>query len=157
MIHTHPSSLPTIPGVYLFKAVDGTIVYIGKAKNLRVRVRSYFTACKTDWKVKALIDEHDHIAHIPTATEHQALILEAQLIQQYQPKYNRLLKEGQPFVYIVYTTNAKLRQAFLFFLRLQNASGGWGDKPGTPFDCEHSALVIQALVSAVDSIILEHT
>ena len=71
----------------------GTVLYIGKALNLQSRVGSYFTNYAKDWKVKALIDEHVTINHILTNTEHDALVLEAQLIQEYQPKYNRLLKK----------------------------------------------------------------
>jgi len=97
-----PQGLPKLPGVYLFKNAQDEIIYIGKAKNLSNRVRSYFTNYKTDWKITSLIDEHETIAHVVTATEHDALVLEASLIGQYQPKYNSLLKEGQPFVYIVY-------------------------------------------------------
>lgn len=98
-----PQGLPKLPGVYLFKDAHGVVIYIGKAKNLNNRVKSYFTNYKTDWKITSLIDEHETIAHVVTATEHEALVLEASLIGQYQPKYNRLLKEGQPFVYIFYT------------------------------------------------------
>jgi excinuclease ABC subunit C len=95
--------LPKLPGVYLFKGDDNAVLYVGKAANLNNRVRSYFSAYKTDWKVKALLDEYRRIDHIVTATSHEALVLEAHLVQQYQPKYNRLLKEGQPFVYIMCT------------------------------------------------------
>lgn len=102
MKYTRPS-LPKLPGVYLFKDAEGKLLYIGKALNLHDRVGSYFSNYKTDWKVKALLDEYATINHIVTHTEHDALILEAQLIQEYQPKYNRLLKEGNPFVYIRYT------------------------------------------------------
>lgn len=98
-----PPPLPKAPGVYLFKDAHGTVLYIGKAVNLQARVNSYFANYARDWKIKALIDEHATIAHIVTNTEHDALVLEAQLIQEYQPKYNRLLKEGNPFIYIRYT------------------------------------------------------
>lgn len=98
-----PLSLPKLPGVYLFKDANGAIIYIGKAVNLQARVNSYFTNYAKDWKIKALVDEHASISHILTNSEHDALVLEAQLIQEYQPKYNRLLKEGNPFIYIKYT------------------------------------------------------
>jgi excinuclease ABC subunit C len=95
--------LPKLPGIYMFKGSDITVLYVGKASNIHNRVRSYFGAYDRDWKIKALLDEHVTIDHIVTATTHEALVLEAHLIQQYQPKYNRLLKEGQPFVYIMCT------------------------------------------------------
>jgi excinuclease ABC subunit C len=95
--------LPKLPGVYLFKNSRGEIVYIGKAVNLQERVGTYFANYKTDWKIKALLDEYTTVDYIVTATEHDALILEAQLVQEHQPKFNRLLKEGNPFLYIRYT------------------------------------------------------
>jgi excinuclease ABC subunit C len=100
---TNISTLPKLPGVYLFKGKDAAVLYIGKAANLAHRVASYFNAHNRDWNIKALLEEHTHIDHIVTHTAHEALVLEAHLIQQYQPKYNRLLKAGQPFVYILCT------------------------------------------------------
>lgn len=98
-------TLPTLPGVYIFKNNENEIIYIGKAKNLKDRVSSYF-ANKTDWKVKALIEEATHLEHIITKTEIEALLLEAQLIQQHKPKFNVLLKAGTPFLYLVITDTA---------------------------------------------------
>ncbi len=95
--------LPQAPGVYLFKNSDEGILYIGKAQSLKNRISSYFSNYKKDWKVTALIDEHESIEHIITPTTHDALVIEAKLIQEYQPKYNRLLKDGNPFVYIQLT------------------------------------------------------
>ena len=94
--------LPDVSGVYLFKRGD-EIIYVGKAKSLRKRVASYFAKQHADWKVQALIREHSRIDHIVTHTEIEAQLLEAQLIKQHQPKYNVLLKSGQPFVYILFT------------------------------------------------------
>jgi excinuclease ABC subunit C len=96
--------LPSSSGVYLFKNRDNTIIYVGKAKSLKKRVASYFQNYEKDWKIKALIDEHTSIDHIITKSEPEALILEAQLIKQHQPKFNVLLKSGQPFVYLLFTT-----------------------------------------------------
>jgi excinuclease ABC subunit C len=95
--------LPNSPGVYLFKDPQGVIIYIGKAKELKKRVGSYFQKQTSDWKVKALIDEHASIDYIPTENEIDALLLEAQLIQERKPKFNVLLKSGQPFVYVQFT------------------------------------------------------
>ena len=96
-------ALPVLPGIYLFKDAQGTVLYIGKAKNLRKRVQSYFIKQKSDWKVAELIKEHATIAHIVTKNETEALLLEAQLVREYQPQYNVLLKSGQPFVYLLIT------------------------------------------------------
>lgn len=99
-----PSVLPLLPGVYLFKK-DTEILYIGKAKLLKKRVASYFSKRSTDWKIDALLSEHTHIEHIITRNETEALLLEAQLIRDNKPKFNVLLKSGQPFVYILFTND----------------------------------------------------
>jgi excinuclease ABC subunit C len=96
-------SLPSLPGIYLFKNRENQIIYVGKAKSLKKRVQSYFHKKEKDWKVKALIEEHATIDHIVTHSEPEALILEAQLIKEHQPKFNVLLKSGQPFVYFLFT------------------------------------------------------
>jgi excinuclease ABC subunit C len=97
------ATLPTSPGIYLFKDAQGTPLYIGKAKNIRIRVRSYFKKYTTDWKIESLIKEHSTVDYILTANEHEALLLEAQLVNEHKPRYNVLLKEGQPYLYILVT------------------------------------------------------
>jgi excinuclease ABC subunit C len=99
-------SIPKLTGVYLFKDAQGAIIYIGKAKNLHHRVNSYFHKYNTDWKVKQLIDEYADIDYILTPTEMESLLLEAELVQKYKPKFNVLLKEGQPFLYILFTPSS---------------------------------------------------
>lgn len=95
---------PTKPGVYFFKDSTGEIIYIGKATSLRQRLNSYFAESKViDWKTTALLDEYADIDYVVTSTEMEASLLEAQLIAAHQPKYNVLLKDGQPFVYILFT------------------------------------------------------
>jgi excinuclease ABC subunit C len=96
-------SIPKLTGVYLFKDAQNAIIYIGKAKNLHHRVHSYFHKYNTDWKIKHLIDEYIDVDYILTATETESLLLEAELVQKYKPKFNVLLKEGQPFLYILFT------------------------------------------------------
>lgn len=100
---TSAHSLPSLPGIYLFKDKSLKVIYIGKAKNLKKRVGSYRTNAKKDWKVQALIDEHLQIDYIVTHSEIEASLLEAQLIGQHKPKYNVLLKNGHPFIYILFT------------------------------------------------------
>lgn len=99
-------SLPLLPGVYLFKNSRGTVLYVGKAKLLRKRVASYFTKRETDWKVHALLEETDAINYVLTSSETEALLLEADLVKKYQPKYNVLLKSGNPFLYLLITDEA---------------------------------------------------
>lgn len=98
-------SIPKLTGVYLFKDAQETIIYIGKAKNLHDRVNSYFQKYNTDWKINQLINEYADIDYILTPTETESLLLEAELVQKYKPKFNVLLKEGQPFLYILFTPN----------------------------------------------------
>ena len=96
-------TFPKLPGIYLFRNKVGQVLYIGKAKSLYQRVNSYFQKYNSDWKVASLLDEYADIEHILTKNEIEALLLEAQLIRDYKPKYNALLKEGQPFLYILFT------------------------------------------------------
>jgi excinuclease ABC subunit C len=98
--------IPLLAGVYLFKDRNQKVIYIGKAKSLRVRVRSYFKKSDFDWKVKALIAEQRSVEYVLTTNEIEALLLEAQLIKEYKPKYNVLLKAGNPFLYIFFTNGA---------------------------------------------------
>jgi excinuclease ABC subunit C len=103
MAHIKPDHLPALPGIYTFKAPDGSVLYVGKAKSISDRVASYFQNYKKDWKISALLDEHARVDFILTKNETEALLLEAKLIQEHKPKFNVLLKDGQPFLYILFT------------------------------------------------------
>ncbi len=103
MIPEYIRQLPKLPGIYVFKDQDSGIIYVGKAKSLNNRVLSYFRKQNADWKVQELIKEHACVEYILTKNEIEALLLEAQLIRTYKPKYNVLLKSGNPFVYILIT------------------------------------------------------
>jgi len=87
----------------MMKNTQGIVVYIGKAKNLKKRVSSYFTKTHSDFKTMVLVSVIDHIETVATRTENEALILESQLIKEYQPKYNVLLKADKSFPYIKIT------------------------------------------------------
>ena len=103
----HTKTIPNAAGIYYFKDKEGKVLYVGKAKSLASRVRSYFQ--KTyDWKVMALIEEYADIDYILTKNDTEALLLEAQIVKAHKPKYNVLLKEGQPFLYLLFTTNDPL-------------------------------------------------
>lgn len=114
------NQLPHLPGVYIFKSVDNTILYVGKAKDIKKRVGYYFRKQARDWKIDALIKEHVTIEHIVTENELEALLLEAQLIKKYQPKYNILLKSGNPFIYLLFT---KTEPRLLKIVRVKNEPG----------------------------------
>lgn len=92
------SSLPASPGVYLMKTADGTILYVGKASHLNKRVPSYFNAMERhDPKTAALVGRIAAIETILTATEKEALILEASLIKRHRPRYNVNLKDDKRY------------------------------------------------------------
>ena len=94
-------ALPESAGVYQFYDKNGTIIYIGKAKNLKKRVSSYFYKNKYDsYKVKILVDKVDDIKTIVVDSESDALLLENNLIKKYQPRYNILLKDDKTFPWI---------------------------------------------------------
>lgn len=95
-------ALPTEPGVYLMKRGDGQIIYVGKAKNLRNRVRSYFQESAGDGRrqFKALVRNIADFDYIITGTEQEALILEATQIKAHKPRYNILLKDDKTYPYI---------------------------------------------------------
>lgn len=98
-------SLPNTPGVYQFKDEHGQIVYIGKAKSLRKRVMNYLQRQGYELKADLIIAASVQLDFIQTKTELEAMLLEARLIQSHQPKFNVLLKSGQPFLYILITSS----------------------------------------------------
>ena len=95
---------PQEPGVYLMKNQEGTILYIGKAKNLKVRLKQYFQETDTREMIPYLISQITYIDTIVTPNEKEALILENNLIKNHQPKYNVLLKDDKMFVSLMLTT-----------------------------------------------------
>ncbi|ANW97187.1 excinuclease ABC subunit C [Wenyingzhuangia fucanilytica] len=92
--------LPSTPGVYQYFDKDGTIIYVGKAINLKKRVSSYFTKTHDDAKTRILVSKIVDIKHIVVATETDALLLENNLIKKYKPKYNVLLKDDKSYPWI---------------------------------------------------------
>lgn len=94
--------LTTEPGCYLMKNENGTIIYVGKAKNLKRRVSSYFNREHTG-KTKALVENIRDFEYIVTSTEVESLLLEINLIKKYSPKYNILLKDNKSYPYIEIT------------------------------------------------------
>ena len=94
--------VPTKPGSYQMKNKDGVIIYVGKAKNLQRRLRSYFTRTVTG-KTRMLVEDIDDFEYIVTSSELESLILEITLIKKYDPKYNILLKDDKTYPYIELT------------------------------------------------------
>lgn len=93
-------TLPTNPGVYQYYDKDGKLLYVGKAKNLKKRVLSYFTKNHEYGKTRVLVKKIASIKHIVVATETDALLLENNLIKKYQPRYNVLLKDDKSYPWI---------------------------------------------------------
>ncbi len=96
------SLLPEEPGCYLMKSREGEIIYVGKAKKLKNRVRSYFTGSH-NVKTTQLAGEISDLEWIVTATNKEALVLEMNLIKQYRPKYNMMLKDDKSYPFIKIT------------------------------------------------------
>lgn len=98
--------VPTSPGVYLMKNAAGSVIYVGKAVNLRNRLRSYFTDNpRGSQKVMAMIDSIHDFSYLLVQNELEALILESNLIKRYQPFYNILLKDDHDYPYLRITMN----------------------------------------------------
>jgi excinuclease ABC subunit C len=99
------AQLPQQAGVYLYKAADGTVLYVGKAKNLRSRVRSYFSEDRLgDSKTGSLVREAADLDYILLDNEKEALALENNLIKQYKPRFNILLRDDKTYPYIKLTS-----------------------------------------------------
>jgi len=96
------SLLPTKPGCYLMKNKDNVVIYVGKAKNLKNRVTSYFRGEKTG-KTKLLVNEIKDFEYVVVESETESLILEINLIKKYDPKYNILLRDDKSYPYIELT------------------------------------------------------
>jgi excinuclease ABC subunit C len=103
-LQTKLENLPTNPGVYLMKNDQGEIIYVGKAVNLRNRVRSYFRELKPDQaKTKALVKHIADLEYIIADNELEALVLECNLIKKYRPKYNINLKDDKTYPFLKIT------------------------------------------------------
>ena len=93
-------TLPNQPGVYQYYDKEGTIIYVGKAKNLKKRVSSYFTKTHENGKTRVLVKKIANIKHIVVETETDALLLENNLIKKHKPRYNVLLKDDKSYPWI---------------------------------------------------------
>jgi len=107
------AQLPESPGVYLFKDAGGTILYVGKARNLRSRVRSYFLESRwIDAKTGSLAREIADLETIVVGNEREALALEHNLIKQYRPKFNVVLRDDKTYPYIKFTAAEKYPRVY---------------------------------------------
>lgn len=115
------NSLPHLPGVYQFFDNTGKIIYIGKAKDLRKRVSSYFNHNNQSGKVRVLVSKVAEIRHTLVNSESDALLLENSLIKKFQPRYNILLKDDKTYPWIVVTKEDFPR----VFITRKQAVPGW--------------------------------
>ncbi len=107
-------TLPTQPGVYLYKNAEGEVIYVGKAKNLRARVRSYLLeANQANAKTGSLMREAVDLDYILVANEHEALALENNLIKQRKPRFNILLRDDKTYPYVKLTLGDRYPKVFV--------------------------------------------
>lgn len=108
------TSLSHEPGVYLYKNDEGTVIYVGKARDLSRRVKQYFTRrAGMDEKTKRLVADIRSIQTIATTSEFDALLLEAKLIREFMPKYNVISRDDKSPLYVVITLSETLPRLFL--------------------------------------------
>src|ERR1700744_5895048 len=107
-------TLPTGPGCYLYKNAEGEVIYVGKAKNLRARVRSYFLAAsQANAKTGSLIREAVDLEYITVANEHEPLPIKTTLIKQRKPRFNILLRDDKTYPYIKLTLTDRHPKVFV--------------------------------------------
>src|SRR5450432_1112712 len=120
------SQLPLNPGVYLYKDAQGRVIYVGKAKSLRLRVRSYFPEDgMLDSKTGSLISQARDVDYILVDNEKEALALENNLIKQYQPRFNVLLRDDKTYPYIK-LTNERFPRVYVTRRLIKDGSTYYG-------------------------------
>jgi excinuclease ABC subunit C len=131
--------LPDKPGVYLMKNYLGEVIYVGKAKVLKNRVRQYFQSSKNhSEKVKAMVKNIAEFEYIVTDSEMEALILECNLIKKYRPRYNILLKDDKHYPFIKVTTNEDFPRVFMTRIHAKDGAKYFG--PYTDYGAVYETL-----------------
>ncbi len=131
--------LPSLPGCYIYYNSDNEVIYVGKAKILKRRVKSYFNRKHDNVKVSVLVSQIDHLEYIITNTEVEALILESHLIKKHKPKYNILLKDDKKYPYFL-ITNEDFPKISIVRKRNMNPEKGKYYGPYTDIRAMHSTL-----------------
>ena len=107
-------TLPQLPGIYIMKDIKGEIIYVGKSKNLKNRVSSYFRGFNSHvLKVQTMVINIHEFEYIITDNEMEALILESNLIKKNMPRFNILLKDDKMYPYIVVTVGENFPRVFM--------------------------------------------
>lgn len=122
--------LPDTPGVYTYYDAEGTVIYVGKAKNLKRRVSSYFNRTHDSLRTNLLVRAIADMTYIVVPTEQDALNLEASMIKEYQPRYNVLLKDDKTYPWIV-VTNEPFPRVFMTRQRIKDGSKYYGPYTNT--------------------------
>ncbi len=113
-LHSKIRTIPTQPGVYLYKNAEGVVIYVGKAKSLRHRVSQYFHEGRiADAKTGSLVREAADVEWIVVDNEHEALALENNLIKQKQPRYNILLRDDKTYPYVKLTMGERFPRVYV--------------------------------------------
>ena len=138
------SDIPQKSGVYRFKDKRGIVLYVGKAINLRNRIRTYLRGANADSKTNLMLDHAVTLSWIETKSDFEALLLEAQLIKTYHPHYNVIWKDDKSYIYMEIT-----REEFptIRLIRSQDLSGG------TTYGPFPSKRIISVMLKDVRSII----
>lgn len=132
-VRTQVETFPHKPGIYLMRDVGGTVIYVGKAVDLRNRVRSYFHPSAWEYsKVRALVSEVADLDFIVTDSELEALILEANLIKEHRPRYNVRLKDDKHYPYIKVTWADPFPKVLITRRMEQDGSRYFGPFTSTP-------------------------
>ena len=124
-------NLPESPGIYQYLNAEGTIIYVGKAKNLKRRVSSYFNREHPNGKTRVLVSKIADIRYIVVKTEEDALLLENNLIKKYRPRYNVMLKDDKTYPSIC-VSNEYFPRIFKTRKIIRNGSGYYGPYSHVP-------------------------
>ena len=134
-------TLPRYPGVYRFIGSDNEILYVGKAKNLKNRVSNYFTGGKSrTYKTRSLVKNSERVEYTVVDSEHDALLLENNLIKEHQPRYNVNLRDDKTYTYIC-VKNERFPRVFFTRKLIKDGSIYYG-----PYTSKHKARIVLDLV-----------
>ena len=128
---TFLKTLPNSSGVYLMSDVESTIIYIGKAKDLKKRLKSYFQKNLTNIKTQQLVSQIRHIEIVLTATENEALLLEINLIKKHRPRYNVLFRDDKSYPYLYLSAKDKFPKLMMHRGRKSKTGDYFGPYPNS--------------------------
>jgi excinuclease ABC subunit C len=141
------SKIPNKPGVYKYLDQEGEVIYAGKAKDLKKRVKSYFQNNKEHGpKTKVLVSKIEDIEYIVVDSELEAIMLETNIIKELKPKYNVLMKDDKNFVYIKITTNEKFPKIYLTRKIQKDKATYFGPKT-SGYDIKNTVKLISSILA----------